>query len=97
MRIERPRRNDRDGWARLEATAIWEEQPKDPVTIFFEVPETYGSFLSDSADCFLASCSTLAALAGEKRLFVANGGSGTPTIWRYQPTRRSQPQSDPPQ
>jgi hypothetical protein len=80
MRIENLKIESRDGVARASATVIWEDVPRPPQEVFFEVPEAFGDRLAATPNAFLTAAVLPAMRHGERR--VAINGDVCPILRR---------------
>ncbi len=70
MKIEGIVKSSTSGRSRLSAKVIWEDSPKEPQDLFFEVDEQFSEGLSTNSNAYLAACIMPAFRENEERLKI---------------------------
>ena len=70
MRITGLKRETVDARSRWSGTVTWEDTPRPPVEVYFEVPREFGDAFPDHANAFLVAAVIPAMEIGERRISI---------------------------
>jgi hypothetical protein len=70
LKVTNIRREDNGDAARVVGTVAYEDSDRNPLEVFYEVPQEFASDLVPNPDSFLLACISPAHRHGERRLLV---------------------------